>query len=594
MIIKPYTGLIPRLALKLQRLKSLDNNNIVNKTCFIRFVTNSSKFQNLKTQQPPSPVTNSKTKKKTYFVPVSIGILIGIALSIGIFKNETSNVSLHQIFPSDSTTPLASLQPPKYGSDDDLEKCILELGKILTRDQITNSIPQIISHSDNGYCPTKPLPSQKPRYIVYPTSTEEVSKIMKIVHKYSIPVVPYGGGTSLEGHIFSTRSGIVLDISRMNKILEVYPEDLDATVQAGVGWQQLNEYLAKQGLESLKLGCDCGPGANICGMIATNASGIGAVKGGSMVRNVISITAVLADGTIIKTKNRPRKTSAGYNLNGLLVGSEGTLAIVTECTVKLQVVAPVETVAVAQFPSVVDCTKCVSELFRKGIVLDAVELLDDNMMRIINESGLVTRKWGQFPTLFFKIGGLNKTVLNEVVKEVTAVSKKNNCKNFDFAKNEDEQKELFDARKNALYIMLAYAQTNIHEDAKMWITDVAVPLSKLASVVKELQDIIKESPFEGMVLGHVGDGNLHANLFYTPDQVDKCRDIAHEMTKVGIANEGTCTGEHGIGNGKRDLLELEVGPDTISTMRKIKLALDSRRILNPDKVFKIDPLDENP
>ena len=481
----------------------------------------------------------------------------------------------------------------RYGTEQDLSDCIEALKKVLGEQLVKDSEVELNHHTDNGFNPSKPLPHQRPRYVVYPTSTEEVAEVMKIINRFNIPVVPYSGGTSLEGHTYSTRPGIVLNTSKMNKILKVNVDDLDAVVQAGVGWQQLNEHLSKnEEMSDLMLGCDCGPGAHICGMISTNASGIGATRYGSMASNVVSIKAVLADGTIIKTKLRPRKSSAGYNLTGLLVGSEGTLAIVTEVVVKLQVKPGYETVAVVQFSSVNDCTKSMASFFKKGLPLNAVELLDADMMRCVNYSDLVSKKFENLPTLFIKIGGLNKTIVDEYVKEVRTISYSNNCNTFEFAKTAEEAEELFSTRKNALYIMLDYGFNEIHPEAKMWITDCAVPLSRLASTLEQLNEMMKEYPMQHMVLGH-GDANLHYDIFYTPDQFEMCKEAVEKMARLTIMNEGTCSGEHGIGAGKRALLEAELGKDTISMMRKLKLALDPKRLLNPDKVFKTDPLDDS-
>lgn len=535
--------------------------------------------------------TRSGSQKSTTYGTLSIATALITGAAFGIFYSSKLSAS-KQVFPLQSTTPLSALETPRYGSHEALAKCLDEIREVLGPEYVRTDDVELDHHTDNGFNPSKPLPHQRPECIVYPITTEEVSAVMKIINRYNIPVVPYSGGTSLEGHFYSTRPGIVLNTSRMNKVLRVDHDDLDAVVQAGVGWQQLNEYLSNEdGLENLMLGCDCGPGAHICGMVSTNASGIGATRYGSMASNVIAIKAVLSDGTIIKTKQRPRKSSAGYNLTGLLVGSEGTLAIVTEVTVKLQVRPAYETVAVVQFPSLEDCTKTVATLFKRGIQLNAVELLDENMMRCINYSNMITKEYENLPTLFFKIAGLNKTVVNEYVNEVSAVSKENHCKMFEFAKDEREAEELFSARKNALYLMLDYGYNEINENAKMWITDCAVPLSRLATTLNEINKLMDKSPLHYMILGHVGDGNFHCDIFYEPEQLELCKQLVYKITKIGLENEGTCSGEHGIGTGKRAFLEMELGTTSIDTMRKLKLALDPKRLLNPDKIFKIDPLD---
>ncbi|CDO92078.1 unnamed protein product [Kluyveromyces dobzhanskii CBS 2104] len=522
---------------------------------------------------------------------VSGSLVVGVGLGL-VTSNYLLPSSEKQIFPLKSTTPLASLDPPKYGSSEDLKLCINEIIRVIGADNVRNSEAELEHHADNGFNPTKALPHQKPEWIVYPTSTEEVSAVMKIINRYNIPVVPFSGGTALEGHTYSTRPGIVLNTSKLNKILDVHHRDLDAVLQAGVGWQQLNEHLASvPEYQNLMLGCDCGPGAHVCGMVNTNASGIGATRYGSMVANVISITVVLADGTIIKTKKRPRKSSAGYNLTGLFVGSEGTLGIVTEVTVKLQVKPPFETVAVVQFPTIKNSADTVVELFQKGIQLNAVELLDSGIMKCINYSNLVSKQYDNVPTLFFKIAGLNETVVQEYIKEVERISHKNHCSKFEFARSEEESAELFSTRKNSLYLMLDYAYNEIDENAKMWITDFAVPLSKLAATLEEIDKVASTYPLPHMALGHVGDGNIHYDVFYKPGEYEIAKKLVAEMNRITLKNEGTCSGEHGIGTGKRKFLEDELGVDAIDLMRKLKVALDPKRLLNPDKIFKIDPLD---
>ena len=539
---------------------------------------------------------NNASFSKT-FLPLVGGVAIGVGATLlystsqkkkePAIEDSQNGAFLHKVL-YNSTIKISDLESPKYGSEPDLQKAIAEIKTIIGDELVTNTESQLEHHTDNGYCPTKPLPEQVPKYIVYATSTEDVSEILQVAHKYSIPIIPFSGGTSLEGHFFTTRPGIVLDTSKMNKILEIHPDDLDAKLQCGVSWNQLNEHLSKTpGCENLVLGCDCGPGAHVCGMIATNASGVGAVKHGSMNNNVISITAVLADGTIFKTKQRPRKTSAGYNLTGLLCGSEGTLAVVTECVVKLQVQNPYETVAVVQFDDLKNCCKSVSAMFKKGLQLEAVEMLDANMMKAVNYCEQITETYDEVPTLFLKISGLNKVVVDELVKEVSKISKENNCTKFLFAKDKDEQEELFAARKNALYIMLDWGYGNIG-DIKLWITDVAVPLSKVPDFAMKANKMVEESGLKSVTVAHIGSGNFHIDLYYLENQLERCEKLAKDISKLGIEMEGSVSGEHGIGLGKRELLPLELGPEAIDLMRKLKFSMDPKCILNPDKVIQID------
>ncbi|CUM45504.1 uncharacterized protein AC631_03375 [Debaryomyces fabryi] len=530
--------------------------------------------------------TRSNFIKGAFFSSILIGST-GIAYKYG--KNSTNLTPSSENFPLESTTKLENISPPKYCSESELLQAVKELKELLGDKNVFNSKVELEHHTKNEFTHHLPREHEKPRYVIYPSSTEEVSKSMKILFKYNVPVVPFSAGTSLEGHFFSTRQGISMNTSRMDQILEIHHDDLDAVVQAGVNWQKLNEELAPH---NLMFGTDCGPNGLISGMINTNASGINASRYGAMISNVISITVVLADGTIVKTKQRPRKSSAGYNLTGLFIGSEGTLGIVTEATVKLHVKPHFETVVVGQFPSILDSTNAVAQIYRAGVHPNAIELLDEDMMHCINYSGYFTRHWLECPTLFFKIGGINETVVNEYVNKLKEISMQNNCEEFIFAQNEEEQEELFSARKNAFYAILNYGRNEIHEDVRLWVTDIAVPLSKLSPVLTKVDELIKKSGLQSVILGHVGDANFHADVFYKPDEKKKCEELIHKMMLLGLENEGTSSGEHGIGNGKRKYLELELGTDAVDLMRRLKFSLDPKRLLNPDKIFKIDPTDD--
>lgn len=492
-------------------------------------------------------------------------------------------------FPLKSVTPLESLSSPSYCTQSQLERAVEKLRGVMGSQNVSSTKDDIEYHSQNEFTSHAPLEHERPKYVIYPLSTEEVSQAVKIINEYNVPIVPFGGGTSLEGNFHSTRPGIVLDTSKMNKILEVHHDDLDAVVQAGVNWQDLNNELESS---SLMFGPDCGPNGQVSGMINTNASGINALRYGAMVANVISVTVVLADGTVVKTKKRPRKSSAGYNLTGLFVGSEGTLGIVTEATVKLQVKPRYETVVVGQFSTIKNAIDTVAQVFRTGIQPHAIEFLDKDFMHCINYSGFFTKNWFEWPTIFFKIGGINKTVVEEHIKELKAIACTNNCQAFLFARNEEEREELFSARKNGFYAMLTYGHREIDENIRVWVTDIAVPISRLPTVLQKINDLVKTSGFQSVVLGHLGDGNFHADLFYKNEEMVQAEKVINKITDLGLANEGTCTGEHGVGNTKRSFLMKELGPDTIALMRKIKYALDPKRLLNPDKIFKIDPNDD--
>ncbi|KAI5952725.1 hypothetical protein KGF54_003592 [Candida jiufengensis] len=526
--------------------------------------------------------------KKVPFRPILASLTGAAVISTIAYKygqHSTNAKSSLNLFPLTSTTKLNSIEPPKYCKN--ISSHIQEFKDLGI--EVSNSKPDIEFHTGNEFTTHKPLPGEIPQYILYPKTTEEVSEILKICNKYSIPVVPFSGGSSLEGHFHSTRQGIVVDTSKMNKILQINDNDLDVVLQCGVNWQKLNEELKPY---DLMLGTDCGSNGQIGGMIATNASGINASRYGAMSANVISITAVLADGTIIKTRQRPRKSSAGYNLTNLFIGSEGTLGIVTEAVVKVYPIPKSETVVVVQFPSIKSATETVEQVFRSGMQPSAIEMLDGDMIHCLNYSGYTTEKWLEVPTIFFKIGGINEIVVNENVKILKQITTKNKAESFIFAKNKEEGDELFSARKNAFYAMIDWGRSEIDEDVRIWVTDIAVPISRLSFVLDTINGWMQNSGFNSIILAHVGDGNFHADIFYKKEKRNEVEQLVNKMIQLGIENDGTCTGEHSIGISKRKFLTLELGEDTIDMMRKVKMALDPKRILNPDKIFKIDPNDE--
>jgi D-lactate dehydrogenase (cytochrome) len=338
--------------------------------------------------------------------------------------------------------------------------------------------------------------------VVYPGTTEEVSEVMKICHQRKIPVTAYSGGTSLEGHFTPTRKGISIDFGRMNKVLALHEEDLDVVVQPAVGWEELNNELSDRGLFFPP---DPGPGAMIGGMVGTGCSGTNAYRYGTMREWVLSLTVVMADGTIIKTRQRPRKSSAGYDLTKLFIGSEGTLGLVTEATLKLTVKPESTSVAVCSFPSIKHAATCVREVVGKGIPVAAVEILDDNQMRCINISKTTSREWAESPTLFFKFTGTPSGV-KEQIAQVKALASQTGSKTFEFARNATEQEELWSARKEALWSTMSVKK----EGDRVWTGDVAVPMSKLPQVIEETKEDIQKSGLFSTIVGHVGDGNFHS------------------------------------------------------------------------------------
>lgn len=495
-----------------------------------------------------------------------------------------------------STLPLKDLDSPAYATTKELELAIEEVRAVFRKNTPNMDDENIVvnhsdedrdSHADTYFNSCHPKDGERPQYVVYPRLTEEVSEIMKIFHKYRVPVVPISGKSSLEGHFVNTRSGVCVDISSMDEVIELNRYDLDIKVQGGLGWEALADYLDDY---DLLFAVDPGPGATISGCCANNASGTNASRYGECYKNVLSLTVVLADGTIIKTKNRPRKTSAGYNLNSLFVGSEGTLGIITEATLKLHVKPKVERVIVVPFKTIQDAANSVNSFLLSGMQLNAIELLDDKMMACINKTGETTRKWTENPTLFLKVGGSNEEVVLSLVKQVKQLSDQHNSTDFQFATSDEETTELWSARKVALWSTINQGRL-MDQSIQLWTTDAAVPVSKLPKFLEETKADIDNHKLSNTLVAHIGDGNAHSFILYRPHERDVAEEVVDNMVRRAIKYEGTCTGEHGVGLGKRDFLLEEVGEDAVDVMRNIKLHLDPLRILNPDKVFKIDPQD---
>lgn len=471
----------------------------------------------------------------------------------------------------------------KYGGRKEFDQAWDEFVAVLGKDGISVDEEDLKIHGYSDWS-TYNIDSN-PIAVAYPTSTEQVSEIAKICHKYRLPMIGFSGGSSLEGNFCAPHGGICIDFMHMNKVLQVRPDDLDVTVQPAVGWMELNEYLANNGYSDVFFGVDPGPTAKIGGMINTCCSGTNCVKYGPMRDHIINLTVVLADGTIIKTKQRPRKSAAGYNLNHIFCGTEGTLGLVTEATLKLQVVPEETTVAICPFPTVHDATSAAMKIIRNGIPVHAIELMDDRQMWVINRAGYTVRKWEETPTLFFKFSG-SKTFVKEQIAHAKKITKQYQGRNFEFATSETEKHQLWSARKEVLWSNLAMGPKN----GKSYSTDVAVPMSKLADLVMATKKDIEDSGIFGTTLGHIGDGNFHAGIVYTDEDEELVKQVAENIVHRGLALEGTCTGEHGIGAGKLNYLVEEIGADSVSVMNTIKLALDPLQLLNPGKIFTKESL----
>ncbi|KAF2132228.1 D-lactate dehydrogenase mitochondrial precursor [Dothidotthia symphoricarpi CBS 119687] len=467
---------------------------------------------------------------------------------------------------------------PRYASKKEMEKAIDELRLTLGEDAISTDDEDLHRH---GYSEWSSMNiDQLPVAVAYPKSTEEVAQIAKTCHRFKVPMIPYSGGSSLEANFAAPFGGISIDFTFMDKILAMHPDDMDVVVQPSVPWMSLNDQIKDSGLF---FPVDPGPSARIGGMVGTSCSGTNAVRYGTMKDWVINLTVVLADGTIIKTRRRPRKSSAGYNLTGLFVGSEGTLGLVTEITLKLAVVPQETSVAVVTFPTIRDAAAAASKVLRAGIPIAAMEIMDDVQMMVVNKAGSTNRKWKEVPTMFFKFSG-TKAGVQENIGLVKSIAKAHKSGDFEFARNAEEQKTLWSARKESLWSMMALRR----EGDEVWSTDVAVPISRLPDIIEISKKEMDDLGLFASILGHIGDGNFHESIMYNSKDpkeraaVEKC---VHDMVDRALEMEGTCTGEHGIGLGKKGSLQKELGLDTINVMKSIKRSLDPYWLMNPGKIM---------
>jgi len=410
-------------------------------------------------------------------------------------------------------------------------------------------------------------------------STEEVQAIVRLCAEYGVPVIPYGTGTSLEGHIAALRGGITLDLSRMDQVIEVNTDDLDCRVQAGVTRKALNSHLRDTGLF---FPVDPGADASIGGMAATRASGTNAVRYGTMRENVLGLTVVTADGQIIKTGGRSRKSAAGYDLTRLFVGSEGTLGVITEIGLRLYGVPEAISSAVCAFPSVDAAVDAVIQTIQMGVPVARIELLDALQMKAcIGYSKL--EGYQEAPTLFFEFHGSDAGV-QEQATTVGEIAAEFGGDNFQWATKPEDRNKLWEARHNAFYAVLA-----TWPNTSAIVTDVCVPISHLAECISRTQDELKAKKLISPLVGHVGDGNFHLSIMVNmedADELERAKALSKSMVEQALALGGTCTGEHGVGMGKMHYLEAEHG-EALETMRAIKKALDPQDIMNPGKVVRV-------
>jgi D-lactate dehydrogenase (cytochrome) len=416
-----------------------------------------------------------------------------------------------------------------------------------------------------------------PAAVVFAEETRDVSDAIKLCAQYKVPVIPFGVGSSLEGHLLAVEGGISIDVSRMNKILSVNAEDLTVTVQAGVCRKALNEEIKSTGLF---FPIDPGADATIGGMSATRASGTNAVRYGTMRENVLALEVVTPQGEIIRTGTRAKKSSAGYDLTRLMVGSEGTLGIMTEISLRLYPIPETIRAAICSFPSISDAVNTVISMIQLGVPIARVELIDGNTVRMVNAHSKTTLR--EEPTLMMEFHGSPASV-QEQIETVQELATDNGGQHFEWASTPEERTKLWTARHNAYF-----AAIQSKPGCRAISTDTCVPISRLADALLESVDEADASGVPYFLVGHVGDGNFHFGYLIDPDNAEernKAEQLNHSLVHRTLKLGGTCSGEHGIGLHKQDFLISEAGDGAIDFMRTIKHALDPHNIMNPGKIF---------
>ena len=430
------------------------------------------------------------------------------------------------------------------------------------------------SHGESYHLPSAP------DLVCFPATTAEVSAVLAVSRRFGLAVIPFGAGTSLEGHVHALRGGISIDLREMNRVLRVGTEDLDATVEAGVTRKQLSAALRNTGL---MFPVDPGADATIAGMAATRASGTTAVRYGTMRENVLALTVVLADGRVIHTGTRARKSAAGYDLTRLFVGSEGTLGVITEVTVRLHPLPEAMAAAVCAFESIRGAVDTVIATIQLGIPIARIELLDEVLIDAVNRYSKTT--YPVAPTLFFEFHGDSERAVSEQAEAVQELASERGGRGFEWAKRPEERERLWQARHDVHYASLA-----LRPGCRSWATDVCVPISRLADCVTETKLDHADAPFPVCLVGHAGDGNFHVIYLIDPlsrSELAEVHRLNDRVVSRALAMGGTCTGEHGVGYGKILSLEAEHG-EAIDVMRSIKQALDPENRMNPGKVVRME------
>ena len=418
-----------------------------------------------------------------------------------------------------------------------------------------------------------------PAAVVFAENTQDVADAVALASQFHVPVIPFGVGSSLEGHLLAVQGGISLDVSRMNRVLQINAEDLTVTVQPGVTRKQLNEAVKSTGLF---FPIDPGADATLGGMCATRASGTNAVRYGTMRENVLALQVVTASGEVIRTGTRAKKSSAGYDLTRLMVGSEGTLGIITEVTVKLYPLPEAIQAAICFFPSIEEAVRTTIEVIQMGIPIARVELIDSNTVRMVNAHSRLNLR--EEPMLLMEFHG-SPTGVKEQAELVQELSSGHGGNAFEWASTPEERTRLWTARHNAYF-----AAIQSKPGCKAISTDTCVPISRLADCLLQSIEEADASGLPYFLVGHVGDGNFHFGYLIDPASAEEratAEVLNHQLVARALALDGTCTGEHGVGLHKMDFLVTEAGSGAVDMMRTIKRALDPKNILNPGKIFSL-------
>ncbi len=433
------------------------------------------------------------------------------------------------------------------------------------------AVRQHHSHGESNH------PPGLPDMVCYPRNTQEVAAIVAISARHGLPVVPFGAGTSLEGQVNAVRGGISLDMRQMKRVLRMSVADLDVTVEAGISRSELVKALDNTGLTFF---IDPGADATLGGMVSTRASGTTAVRYGTMRENVLGLTVVLADGRVIRTGSRARKSSAGYDLTHLFVGAEGTLGIITEITLRLHALPEAVAVAVCVFPSVQSAVESVIEIIQLGVGVARVEFMDEHIVAAINRYSRTAL--AEQPTLLFEFHGINQAVVEESAGLAGQIVLEHGSSGLEWQTTPAGRERLWKARHDAYYAARA-----LRPGSGALTTDVCVPISRLAECIVATREDLDRLSFRATIVGHVGDGNFHVLCLYQPDEAEEVDAFAHRLVERAHAMGGTCTGEHGVGLGKKKYLSAEHG-EALEIMRTLKRALDPDNRMNPGKIFDID------